>query len=153
MLMLTSAPVGPLLDRLFAEADGANAGTLSSLSDLPPSELYRIMCSKTDYLSFYAGLKDAPMAVSRDTGTLLYMLARSIGACSIVEFGTSFGLLTLYLAAALRDNGGGRLVTSEVESSKAARAMANLTNVPRRSGRSAPRRCVAHACPRSATDN
>ncbi len=37
---------------------------------------------------------------------LLYMLARGSRARNIVEFGTSFGISTLYLAAALRDNGG-----------------------------------------------
>ncbi len=40
--------------------------------------------------------------------------------------GTSFGISTLYLAAALRDNGGGRLITSEFEPSKVARARENL---------------------------
>jgi len=44
----------------------------------------------------------------------------------IVEFGTSFGISTLHLAAALRDNGGGRLIGSEFEPSKIARARANL---------------------------
>jgi hypothetical protein len=44
-----------------------------------------------------------------------------------VEFGTSFGILTLHLAAALRDNGGGRLITTEFEPSKVARARENLT--------------------------
>jgi predicted O-methyltransferase YrrM len=43
-----------------------------------------------------------------------------------VEFGTSFGISTLHLAAALRDNGGGRLITSEFETSKVARARENL---------------------------
>ena len=55
------------------------------------------------------------------------MLARSSGARTIVEFGTSFGISTLHLAAALRDNGGGRLITTEFEPSKAARARDNLT--------------------------
>ena len=128
MLTLASHPVAPLLDRLFAEADGANAIARASLGDMSRTELGRILHSKTDHPSFYARLKDAPMAVSRETGTFLYMLARSIGACSIVEFGTSFGLSTLHLAAALRDNGGGRLVTSEFEPSKATRARTNLTN-------------------------
>jgi predicted O-methyltransferase YrrM len=45
----------------------------------------------------------------------------------IVEFGTSVGISTLHLAAALRDNGGGRLITSEVEPSRVARARENLT--------------------------
>jgi predicted O-methyltransferase YrrM len=57
---------------------------------------------------------------------LLYMLARNSGARTVVEFGTSFGISTLYLAAALRDNGGGRLVTTEFEPSKVARARENL---------------------------
>jgi predicted O-methyltransferase YrrM len=68
-----------------------------------------------------------PLAVSRETGALLYMLARSSRARNIVEFGTSFGISTLHLAAALRDNGGGHLITSEFEPSKAARARHNLT--------------------------
>jgi predicted O-methyltransferase YrrM len=55
------------------------------------------------------------------------MLARSTGAHTIVEFGTSFGISTLHLAAALRDNGGGRVITTEFEPSKAARARENLT--------------------------
>ena len=54
------------------------------------------------------------------------MLARAVRARTIVEFGTSFGISTLHLAAALRDNGGGRLIGSEFEPSKIARARANL---------------------------
>jgi predicted O-methyltransferase YrrM len=55
------------------------------------------------------------------------MLARSVRARNIVEFGTSFGISTLHLAAALRDNGGGRLIGSEFEPSKIKRARDNLT--------------------------
>jgi predicted O-methyltransferase YrrM len=66
------------------------------------------------------------MAVSPETARLLYMLARSTNAHAVVEFGTSFGVSTIHLAAALRDNGGGRLIGSELESTKAARARANL---------------------------
>jgi predicted O-methyltransferase YrrM len=64
--------------------------------------------------------------VSRATGALLYMLVRAIKASTIVEFGTSFGISTLHLAAALRDNGGGRLITTEFEPSKIARARATF---------------------------
>jgi predicted O-methyltransferase YrrM len=84
------------------------------------------MRSKTDYRDLYGRLKNAPLAVSRETGALLYMLARSSRARTIVEFGTSFGISTLHLAAALRDNGGGRLITSEFEPSKVTRARDNL---------------------------
>jgi predicted O-methyltransferase YrrM len=64
--------------------------------------------------------------VSRATGALLYMLARSTGARTIVEFGTSFGISTLHMAAALNDNGGGKLITSEFEPSKIVVARRNL---------------------------
>jgi predicted O-methyltransferase YrrM len=84
------------------------------------------MRSKTDYLELYGMLKDLWLPVSRDTGTLLYMLARSSKARAIVEFGTSFGLSTLHLAAALRDNGGGALISSEFEPSKIALARQHL---------------------------
>ena len=64
--------------------------------------------------------------ISADTGRLLYLLARSMRARCIVEFGTSFGISTLHLAAALRDNGGGRLIGSEFEPSKIGHARENL---------------------------
>jgi predicted O-methyltransferase YrrM len=125
MTTLTSAPLAPLLDRLFAEAAAASPAQRPDLADLLP-EHGRLMRSKTEYLAFYGRLKDFPLAVSRETGRLLYMLARSSGARTIVEFGTSFGISTLHLGAALRDNGGGRLITSEFEPSKVARARDNL---------------------------
>jgi predicted O-methyltransferase YrrM len=127
MTTLTTIPLAPLLDRLFAEADETSATTMAAVSDIPAEELARLRASKTDYLDFYGRLRDAPLAVSRETGALLYMLARGAKARSIVEFGTSFGISTLHLAAALRDNGGGRLITTEFEASKVARARENLT--------------------------
>jgi len=127
MTTLTSTPVAPLLDRLFAAADGGWAAASPVMADLSDEEQNRLMRSKTDYRAFYGRLKDVPLPVSRETGALLYMLARSCGARSIVEFGMSFGISTLHLAAALRDNGGGRLITSEFEPSRVARARTHLT--------------------------
>jgi len=126
MTTLTQAPLAPLLDRLFAEADETWPTLVAAAGNISEEERVRLMRSKTDYLEFYTRLKDFPLAVSRETGTLLYMLARSCTARTIVEFGTSFGLSTLHLAAALRDNGGGRLITSEFEPSKVLRARENL---------------------------
>ncbi|MBI0325723.1 O-methyltransferase [Burkholderia plantarii] len=127
MSTLTTAPLAPLLARLFEEADAAAPALGRAVAALPDGELSRLMRSKTDYLDFYGRMKELPLPVSRDTGTLLYQLARGGGARTIVEFGTSFGISTLHLAAALRDNGGGRLITSEFEPSKIARARHNLT--------------------------
>jgi predicted O-methyltransferase YrrM len=127
MTTLTTTPLAPLLDRLFEEADAASPAANPAVANLSPEEHSRLMRSKTDYLDFYGRLKDLPLAISREAGALLYMLARGCGARTIVEFGTSFGISTLHLAAALRDNGGGRLITSEFEPSKVARARDNLT--------------------------
>jgi predicted O-methyltransferase YrrM len=124
MTTLTDTPLAPLLDRLFAAAERSAA--IPAFAEVSRDELDRLMRSKTDYRDFYGRLKDAPLAVSRETGALLYMLARGSRARSIVEFGTSFGISTLHLAAALRDNGGGRLIGSEFEPSKVARARENL---------------------------
>ena len=126
MSTLTTRPVEPLLERLFNEAAEQSPMDSADLSDLSQEDLSRLMRSKTEYLDFYGRLKDFPLAVSRETGTLLYMLARSCKARTVVEFGTSFGISTLHLAAALRDNGGGLLITSEFESSKVAQARDNL---------------------------
>src|SRR6185312_16251406 len=128
MTTLTTTPLAPLLDRLFDEADAASAETEAAVADLSDDARARLMRSKTDYRDLYGRLKNAPLAISRATGALLYMLARSSRARMIVEFGTSFGISTLLLAAALRDNGGGRLITSEFEPSKVARARNNLTD-------------------------
>jgi predicted O-methyltransferase YrrM len=127
MTTLTSYPFALLLERLFEDAEASSPATSPVFAHVSSEERARLMRSKTDYRDFYTQLKDYPLAVSRETGRLLYMLARSTGARSIVEFGTSFGISTLHLAAALRDNGGGRLITSEFEPSKAARARENLT--------------------------
>jgi predicted O-methyltransferase YrrM len=126
MMTLTSSPVAPLLERLFAEAENVKVPALTAFAALPMAERARILGSKTGYREIYADLKEAAIPVSRQTGMLLYMLARSAQARVIVEFGTSFGISTLHLAAALRDNGGGQLITTEFESSKAQRARDNL---------------------------
>lgn len=123
MTTLTAAPLAALLDRLFTEAEANRP----DFSDVPEAEITRLMHSKTDYLALYTRLKDFPLPVSRETGRLLYLLARSSRATCIVEFGTSFGLSTLHLAAALRDNGGGQLISSEFEPSKVQRAREHLS--------------------------
>jgi predicted O-methyltransferase YrrM len=127
MISPTITLLAPLLDRLFDEDEAARGAARAAFADVTDADRVRMMRSKTDYRNLYGRLKEAPLAVSRETGALLYMLARSSRAKAIVEFGTSFGISTLHLAAGLRDNGGGRLITSEFEPSKAARARENLS--------------------------
>jgi predicted O-methyltransferase YrrM len=127
MTTLTNTLLAPLLARLFDEADAASPMSNPAFAAVSPEDRAQLMQSKTGYRDFYAAMKDYALPVSREAGLLLYMLARSRGARTIVEFGTSFGISTLHLAAALRDNGGGRLITSEFEPSKLARARENLT--------------------------
>jgi len=124
MTSLTTSPLAPLLARLFDEAAAATSPAVAALSR---EERERMMRSKTEYLDLYGLMKDLWLPVSRETGVLLYMLARSMRARNIVEYGTSFGISTLHMAAALRDNGGGRLITSEFEPSKVSQARKHLT--------------------------
>jgi predicted O-methyltransferase YrrM len=120
---LNSPEIIGLLNRLFDESQASE----SALEAVKQSDASHLITSKTGYRQFYSLLKDVPLPVSRETGYLLYMLARSSRAQSVLEFGTSFGVSTIYLAAALRDNGGGRIITTEFEPSKAERARENLT--------------------------
>jgi predicted O-methyltransferase YrrM len=59
------------------------------------------------------------LAVSPEEGRLLYVMARAIRARRIVEFGASYGISSLYLGAAARDNAGS-LITTEVHPDKCA---------------------------------
>jgi predicted O-methyltransferase YrrM len=123
MSILQTQPLAHLIARLFNEAVSAPSAAWAQMS---ADERSRLMHSKTEYRALYGHLKDVWLPVSRNTAAMLYMLARSSKAKAIVEFGTSFGISTLHMAAALRDNGGGRLITTEFEPSKVAKAQAHL---------------------------
>ena len=126
MTTLSTPPLANLLKSLFAEVEPADEKVRAQFAEIPPQERTALLASMKDYKTFYTQMKDAPLAVSRETANLLYMLARSTGARNIVEFGTSFGVSTLHLAAALRDNGGGKLIGSEFEAGKVEKARENV---------------------------
>jgi len=67
-----------------------------------------------------------PLAVSPQVGESLYLLTRARRPLSVIEFGTSHGISTIYLAGALRDAGSGSLATSELLEEKAEAARRNL---------------------------
>jgi predicted O-methyltransferase YrrM len=112
---ITTLRVTELLDQLYAQAAKANAllRHVSKRSDETPE----------DYAN---ALRMAYRPVGREFGELLYAFVRSSKAKAVVEFGTSFGISTIFLAAALRDNGGGKLITTEVDVVVARRATKNL---------------------------
>lgn len=61
-----------------------------------------------------------------EQGALLYTLCRALGARRVVDFATSFGMSTLYLAAAIRDGGGGTVIGAELVPAKIEVARRNL---------------------------
>src|SRR5580658_3962369 len=62
--------------------------------------------------------RDKLVALEPAKAEFCYLLCRAMNAKRIVEAGTSFGVSTLYLAAAVRDNGGGSVVATEYELEK-----------------------------------
>jgi len=58
-------------------------------------------------------------------GTFLYMQARAVNARQILEFGTSYGISTIYLGKAAKDNGG-KVVTTEYLPEKVRIAAENI---------------------------
>lgn len=67
-----------------------------------------------------------PLAVDVQSGIFAYQLARALRAQQIIEFGTSHGLSTIYFALAVRQNGGGRVIATELIAEKAERARENF---------------------------
>jgi predicted O-methyltransferase YrrM len=117
---LTSPPVRPLLDRLFQAADGDNARRAGLAGRYPDGFAGLSAREQADaYEQLY-------IPVSPEGGKLLYALVRASRPSTVVEFGTSFGISTIYLAAAVRDNGAGRVVSTELSAAKVAQAAANI---------------------------
>ena len=107
------------IEQVMAEAQASGGGFDAVVAQLLESE-------REDYRARYRSHAQHFLSVSPAYGRFLYAMARARGAKRIVEFGTSMGVSTLYLAAALRDNGGGHLIGTEFEPGKVAQARANL---------------------------
>lgn len=126
---LESAPVAGVLTRLFDEAATADGALMAQIADGwgdvdPVAEI--LAREAADYRGLYCGFADNYLNVSAEFGQFLYICGRTRQAKNVVEFGTSFGVSTIHLAAALRDNGGGHLIGTELEATKARRANENL---------------------------
>ena len=105
--------VSRLLNALHSQADTVDAPLLAQMGDKPDHEMAHL-------------LDQAFIPVSADGGRLLYTLARAIQTGTVVEFGASLGISTIYLAAAIRDRGEGRVITTELHPGKAQKARENL---------------------------
>jgi predicted O-methyltransferase YrrM len=110
---LFDTEVARVLDAMHAESDRVDPPLLAQATGKGGSERAAI-------------LSEAFIPVDRDAGRLLYTLVRGAAPGTVVEFGTSFGLSTIYLAAAIKDVGAGRVITTEIYASKAERARAYL---------------------------
>jgi predicted O-methyltransferase YrrM len=118
---LNSPKVQAVLERLYDRAKAVDQAALAVANPLTEAmggdEKFRVRSEL---------LKEAYLPVPHDVGRLLYMLARTYPCETIVEFGTSLAISTIYLASAVRDNGGGEVVTTELNAEKARHAADNL---------------------------
>lgn len=130
-MTLNEDRVGRLLDRLHREADATDRPLFEEMMKQAgdggmEEAIAELVAASANYRQVASDFGGSFLAVSPGYGRFLYALARAVQAKRIVEFGTSMGVSSIYLAAALRDNGGGHLIGSELEPAKAARARAHL---------------------------
>ncbi len=113
-----------MLSRLFAQAARAAQVASSLPADRAlPTRSARLRLTARERADL---LQDVYMPVSPEAGRLLYALVRACRPETVVEFGTSFGISTIHLAAAVTDNGTGRVVSTELSDRKAVAARENL---------------------------
>jgi predicted O-methyltransferase YrrM len=118
MITLYNSTVEQVLLRLYAEARDNDEQIAVEENAAVASSQHGLLDEHT-----LSSIRDRTfMAVAPEVGRLLYLLVRTRRPSLIVEFGTSFGLSAIHLASALRDNGVGRLITTEQSSEKARRA-------------------------------
>ena len=101
--------VAETLDRMYTESREQMSQLRASRPDMSSA---RTAQERADTMSnFY-------IPVTPEAGRLLYSLVRATRPTTIVEFGMSFGISALHLASAVRDNGSGQVVTTELSENK-----------------------------------
>jgi predicted O-methyltransferase YrrM len=109
------------LDKMYAEAQ-QQLPVLRERRD----EFQRL--SKASIQERADAFGDFYIPVTPEAGRLLYLLVRGTRPATVVEFGMSFGISALHLASAVRDNGSGRVVTTELSVAKIASAKRTFTS-------------------------
>ena len=116
------APIDALLNRLYAQHDAQTDVMMAHFAA-------RAAEGSVDWSRFdertNTFLRDKLVALDRPKAEFCYHVCRALRARRIVEAGTSFGVSTLYLAAAVRDNlrhdrQHGTVLATEYEPEKAA---------------------------------
>jgi predicted O-methyltransferase YrrM len=115
---LFNPTVERVLSRLYAEAEESDRQTDRELRAITGTSGH----GHIDEEALSPILNRRFMAVAPEVGRLFYLLARTHRPSCVVEFGTSFGVSAIHLAAALRDNGSGHLITTEKDVEKASRS-------------------------------
>lgn len=120
------AKLDALLDRLHARSTAQNE-TMGAYFRTRAKEGGDWKTFDADTEKF---MSDKFVALDRDKAEFCYSVCRALRAAYVVEAGTSFGVSTLYLAAAVRDNvgapGRGGVIGTEHEPAKAAAARAHF---------------------------
>jgi predicted O-methyltransferase YrrM len=112
-----------LVDRLQARSQAQEAETGAFFADRARRGEFR--WDGFDETS-HRYLADKLVALEPDKAEFCHLTCRALGAKRIVEVGTSYGVSTLYLADAVRANGGGAVIGVEHEPAKAAAARAHF---------------------------
>jgi predicted O-methyltransferase YrrM len=119
-ITLQDARVASALDRMYTESTEQFA-KLRENRDVFARVANASAQERADALS------EIYMPVTPDAGRLLYALVRASRPSTIVEFGMSLGISAIHLASAVRDNGTGRVVTTELSAAKVATAKRTFT--------------------------
>ncbi|MDJ0590609.1 MAG: tRNA (adenine(22)-N(1))-methyltransferase TrmK [Pleurocapsa sp. MO_226.B13] len=122
--VLNDPKIEAVLARLYQQSDRQFGSLLlhylPQLPNLLLGKGFKWDRTKTD---FY---RDKYIPIEPEQGKWLYLTARAIDAQNIVEFGTSYGISTIYLATAVRDNGGGKVISTEIVPEKIIQARKNI---------------------------
>jgi predicted O-methyltransferase YrrM len=123
MSVIADPKLQALIDRLQAHSKGQEAETGAWFAER--GKRGELSWDGFDETS-HRYMADKLVALEPDKADFCHLVCRSIGAKRIVEVGTSYGVSTLYLADAVRANGGGLVIGVEHEPAKAAAARAHF---------------------------
>jgi predicted O-methyltransferase YrrM len=118
---LTDGKIAAALERMYAEATEQVRGPGPNFD--PAIFEHGTAQERAD------AVDEIYMPISPEAGKLMYSLIRAAKPQTVVEFGMSYGVSTIHLAAAVRDNGAGHVYTTELSAKKIATAKATFAEL------------------------